>query len=78
MINKIDDGNNIVNENIGRLQTVLDRRRNQHSLATTGQVLCNVGGFINSVRGSNTQLSQRAESVGEQLLDQIISQAGLM
>ena len=41
-------------------------------------MLSNVGAFINSVRGSNTQLSQRAKSVGEQLLDQIISQAGLM
>ena len=77
LIGKIDDGNDIISHNIGRLQTVLDRRSEKTNIATTGQVLSNVGSFINSVRGSNPRLSKRAENVGDQLLDQLISQAGL-
>jgi len=77
LIDEIDNGNDIVTQNIGRLQTILDSRGNCSGLATTGQVLSNIGSFISSVRDSNLQLSQRAESVGEQLLDQIIDQAGL-
>ena len=77
LIDEINNGNDIVTQNIGRLQTILDSRGNRSGLATTGQVLSNIGSFISSVRDSNLQLSQRAESVGEQLLDQIIDQAGL-
>ena len=74
---RIDDGNDIISHNIGCLQTVLDRRADRPSMATTGQVLSNIGSFINSIRGTNPRLSQRAENVGDQLLDQLITQAGL-
>ena len=76
LISKIDNGNDIITSNIGRLQTILDKRTERTNLATTGQVLSNVGSFINSVR-PNMRLLQRAEDVGNQLLDQIINQAGL-
>ena len=77
MIDRIDNGNDVVTENIARLQTVLDGRNNRGGLATTGQVLSNVGNFISSVSGTNNRLSERAQVVGEKLLEQIISQAGL-
>ena len=76
LISKIDDGNDIISSNIGRLQTILDRRTERTSLATTGQVLSNVGAFISSVH-PNVRLLQRAEDIGDQLLDQIINEAGL-
>ena len=76
LISKIDNGNDIITSNIGRLQTILDKRTERTNLATTGQVLSNVGSFINSVR-PNMRLLQRAEDVGNQFLDQIINQAGL-
>ena len=36
LIGKIDDGNDIISHNISRLQTILDRRTERTSIATTG------------------------------------------
>ena len=77
MIDEIDNGNTIINNNIDRLEATLDGRNTRRRLASTAKALERIGSFINSICGTNEALSQRAENIGSKLLDEIANEAGI-